>query len=102
MVVLKVLAETTMPDSAVAGGQRINIDLSEWQARVDLAACYRLVALYGMDDIAYPHIPSRVPGSHHHFLVNPHGTMCEEITASTSVRLDGGGKVRSPPATPGN
>src|SRR5260370_5703773 len=96
MVVVKVLAETTMPDSAVAGGQRINIDLSEWQARVDLAACYRLVALYGMDDIVYTHISARVPGSHDHFLINRFGTMFEEITASTLVRIDVDGKVISP------
>ncbi len=85
-----------MPDSAVAGGQRINIDLSEWQARVDLAACYRLVALYGMDDIVYTHISARVPGSHDHFLINRFGTMFEEITASTLVRIDVDGKVISP------
>ena len=96
MVAFKVLAETTMPDSAVAGSQRINIDLSEWEARVDLAACYRLVALYGMDDIVYTHISARVPGSHDHFLINRFGTMFEEVTASTLVRIDLDGKVISP------
>jgi len=81
-----------MPDSTAAGGQRINIDPGEWEARVDLAACHRLVALYGMDDIVYTHISARVPGSHDHFLINRFGTMFEEITASTLVRIDIDGK----------
>jgi ribulose-5-phosphate 4-epimerase/fuculose-1-phosphate aldolase len=85
-----------MPDSTAAGGQRINIDPGEWEARVDLAACHRLVALYGMDDIVYTHISARVPGSHDHFLINRFGTMFEEITASTLVRIDIDGKVISP------
>ncbi|HTR85538.1 MAG TPA: class II aldolase/adducin family protein [Reyranella sp.] len=75
---------------------RPNIDPEEWAARVDLAACYRLVAHYGMDDIVYTHISLRVPGSDDHFLINRFGTMFEEITASSLVRIDLDGKVISP------
>ena len=50
----------------------------EWQLRVDLAAAYRLVALYGWDDLVFTHISARVPGPEHHFLINPYGMMFEE------------------------
>jgi len=69
---------------------------SEQQARIDLAACYRLIALYGMDDIVYTHISARVPGPEEHFLINPFGTMFEEITASALVKIDVDGTVISP------
>ena len=57
-------------------------DELEWQTRVDLAACYRLVDHFGMCDMHLNHISARVPGSHEHFLINPFGMMYEEITAS--------------------
>jgi ribulose-5-phosphate 4-epimerase/fuculose-1-phosphate aldolase len=60
----------------------------EWQLRVDLAACYRLVALHGWDDLVFTHISARVPGPEHHFLINPYGLMFEEITASSLVKVD--------------
>lgn len=63
-------------------------DSSEWQARVDLAACYRLVALYGWDDLIFTHISVRVPGPAHHFLINPYGMLFDEITASNLVKID--------------
>lgn len=64
---------------------------AEWQIRVDLAAAYRLVALFGWDDLVFTHISARIPGPDHHFLVNPYGLMFEEITASSLVKvgLDG-------------
>src|SRR5690348_12245455 len=66
----------------------------EWQRRVDLAACYRLVALFGWDDLIFTHIPARVPGPEHHFLINPYGMMFDEIRASDLVKVDAhGGKV---------
>lgn len=73
-----------------------NAEPTEWQVRVDLAACYRLVAHYGMDDIVYTHISARVPGTEEHFLINPFGSMFEEITASALVRIDLDGRVISP------
>jgi ribulose-5-phosphate 4-epimerase/fuculose-1-phosphate aldolase len=66
---------------------------AEWQARVDLAACYRLVAHYGMDDMFATHISARVPGSHDHFLVNPYGLLFEQVTASNLVKVDLDGTI---------
>jgi ribulose-5-phosphate 4-epimerase/fuculose-1-phosphate aldolase len=65
---------------------------AERAIRVDLAAAYRLVALYGWDDIIFTHISARVPGPEHHFLINPYGLMFEEITASSLVKIDLEGK----------
>jgi ribulose-5-phosphate 4-epimerase/fuculose-1-phosphate aldolase len=70
----------------------------EWQVRVDLAAAYRLVALYGWDDLIFTHISARVPGAEHHFLLNPYGMMFEEVTASSLVKVDlAGNKVTESP-----
>ena len=71
---------------------------SEWKVRVDLAAAYRLVALYGWDDLIFTHISARVPGPEHHFLINPYGLMFEEITASSLVKvgMDGNPVGESP------
>lgn len=60
----------------------------EWQTRVDLAACYRLVAMHGWDDLVFTHISARVPGPDEHFLINPYGMLFEEITASSLVKVD--------------
>ncbi len=67
---------------------RGKVSEEEWQARVDLAALYRLVALYGWDDMIYTHISARVPGPEHHFLINPYGLFFGEITASSLVKID--------------
>src|SRR5262245_4860749 len=69
------------------------ISPAEWQARVDLAAMYRLTALYGWDDLVFTHISLRVPGPEHHFLINPYGFLFEEITASSLVKVDLAGNV---------
>ena len=61
---------------------------TEAEIRVHLAACYRLVALYGWDDLVFTHISARIPGPEHHFLINPYGMMFEEITASSLVKVD--------------
>ena len=67
---------------------RATIGAAEWQQRVDLAACYRLVAMFGWDDLIFTHISARVPGPEHHFLINPYGMMFSEITASSLVKVD--------------
>ena len=67
---------------------RSSVAASEWQQRIDLAACYRLVALFGWDDLIFTHISARVPGPEHHFLINPYGMMFSEITASSLVKVD--------------
>ena len=60
----------------------------EWQLRIDLAAAYRLVAMYGWSDLVFTHISARIPGPEHHFLINPYGLMFDEITASSLVKVD--------------
>jgi ribulose-5-phosphate 4-epimerase/fuculose-1-phosphate aldolase len=67
--------------------------VAEWQARVELAACYRLIAHFKMTDWIYNHISVRVPGSHEHYLINPFGLLYEEITASNLVKVDVEGKL---------
>ncbi len=68
------------------------VSAEEWQLRCDLAACYRLVALYGWSDLVFTHIsaklPASVPGPEHQFLINPYGLMFDEITASSLVKVD--------------
>lgn len=64
----------------------------EWQQRVDLAAAYRLVAMFGWDDLVFTHISARVPGEADQFLINPYGLFFEEITASSLVKVDHHGR----------
>jgi ribulose-5-phosphate 4-epimerase/fuculose-1-phosphate aldolase len=72
------------------------VSAEEWKVRVDLAACYRLVAHYGWDDLIFTHISARVPGQDHHFLINPYGMMFHEITASSLIKVDLGGEIVMP------
>ena len=65
---------------------------AEWQARIDLAACYRLADLFGFSDIIWNHITAKVPGTDH-FLINRHGLRYDEVTASNLVMLDLDGNV---------
>lgn len=64
----------------------------EWAVRVDLAAAYRLVARYGMDDLVQTHISARIPGKPGRFLINPFGWRFAEITASSLIEIDAGGQ----------
>jgi len=66
----------------------MNMSAHESQLRIDLAACYRLVALYGWADLVFTHISVRIPGPEHHFLINPYGLMFDEITASSLIKVD--------------
>jgi ribulose-5-phosphate 4-epimerase/fuculose-1-phosphate aldolase len=68
----------------------------EWQARVELAALYRLVALHGWDDMIFTHLSARVPGPEHHFLINPYGWLFGEITASSLIKVDPEGRAVDP------
>ena len=72
-----------------------SVSSEEWQTRVDLAALYRLVALYGWDDLVFTHISARVPGEDNHFLLNPYGLLFEEIKASDLVKIDLDGNIVS-------
>ena len=69
---------------------------AEWQARLDLAACYRLVDLFGWSDLVNTRITARVPGQHDHFLINPYGLLFDEITASSLVKIDAEGNKVDP------
>ena len=73
------------------------VSAAEWQTRVDLAACYRLIALHGWDDLIFTHISAKVPGTED-FLINPFGLMFHEITASSLVKIDlAGNKLMDSP-----
>ena len=89
-----------MADGALAGvpSLRSQVSAAEWKARVELAAMYRLVALYGWDDAIFTHISMRVPApagepDPHHFLINPYGVFFEEMTASALVKVDLEGQI---------
>ena len=72
----------------------------EWRLRVDLAACYRIIAMHGWDDLVFTHISARVPGPDEHFLINAYGMLFEEMTASSLIKLDlDGNKVLDSPHT---
>jgi ribulose-5-phosphate 4-epimerase/fuculose-1-phosphate aldolase len=74
--------------STTTSDVRGSVSDAEWALRVDLAACYRAVALFGWDDLVFTHISARVPGADGHFLINPYGMLFEEITASSLVKVD--------------
>jgi len=73
---------------AATNDVRDQVSDEEWQQRVDLAACYRLIAMYGWDDLVFTHVSARVPGPNEHFLINAYGLLFEEITASSLVKVD--------------
>jgi len=66
---------------------------AEQRMRVDLAACYRLVAMHGWDDLIYTHISAMVPGEPGHFLINPFGLAFDEVTASNLVKITMDGEI---------
>ncbi len=82
-----------MPASALRiPSRRHEVSDAEWRTRVELAAAYRLAALFKWDDLIYTHISARVPGTEGQFLINPYGLMFEEITASSLIRIDDMGR----------
>src|SRR5499427_637825 len=68
----------------------------EWAVRVDLAACYRLIAHFGWDDLILTHNSARVPGTTDQILINPMGLMFNEITASNLLKVDLDGNLVEP------
>ena len=72
---------------------RERVSAAEWELRVNLAACYRLVARYGMTDLVYNHITARVPGPEHHILINAYGMLYEEVTATSLIKVDLAGNI---------
>ena len=71
----------------------------EWQTRVDLAACYRLIDKFGMSDLIYNHITARIPGAEDQLLINPYGLLYKEVTASSLVKIDVEGNILWKPET---
>ena len=78
--------------TTITSSLKDSVHPDEWQLRVDLAACYRLVALYGWSDLVFTHISAKLPasvtGGEDQFLINPYGLMFDEITASSLVKVD--------------
>lgn len=86
------------PEKLAIPSLQDRVSPEEWQTRVDLAACYRLVADFGWSDLIFTHITARVPGTEDQFLINPYGMMFDEITASSLVKIDlNGNKVDETP-----
>jgi ribulose-5-phosphate 4-epimerase/fuculose-1-phosphate aldolase len=67
----------------------------EWKVRCELAAAYRLAAIYGWTDLLSTHISARIPGTDDEFLINPYGLMFDEITASSLIKVDQNGRALS-------
>jgi ribulose-5-phosphate 4-epimerase/fuculose-1-phosphate aldolase len=78
------------------------VTADEWQVRCDLAACYRLVDMFGWSDLINTRITARVPGAQDHFLINPYGLLFDEITASSLVKIDAHGDKVEPSEAPVN
>jgi ribulose-5-phosphate 4-epimerase/fuculose-1-phosphate aldolase len=72
---------------------RDQVSAEEWETRVNLAACYRLMHEYGMTEMIANHISARVPGTHDQFLINPYGMLYEEMTASSMIKIDIDGNI---------
>jgi ribulose-5-phosphate 4-epimerase/fuculose-1-phosphate aldolase len=86
------------PEKLTIPSMQQRVSPEEWQTRVDLAACYRLVADFGWSDLVFTHITARVPGTEDQFLINPYGMMFDEITASSLVKIDlEGNKIEESP-----
>jgi len=80
---------------------RQDVRESEHRVREELAACYRIVARYGLSDLIYNHITARVPGPDEHLLINPFGMLYEEVTASRLIKIDLAGDVITPSSEAG-
>lgn len=74
--------------AAISASMQSRVSVEEWQTRVDLAACYRLIALHGWSDLVFTHITAKIPGVENQFLINPYGMLFDEITASSLVKID--------------
>lgn len=72
---------------------RERVSPAEWEIRVNLAACYRLMSHFGMTEMIANHISARVPGAHDRFLINPYGLLYDEVTASSLLEIDLEGNV---------
>ena len=87
---------------AVTAIPRTRMSEVEWRTRVDLAACYRLVDLFGWSDLVNTRITARIPGAPEHFLINRVDLLYDEITASSLVKIDSDGNDVDPTDAPVN
>jgi ribulose-5-phosphate 4-epimerase/fuculose-1-phosphate aldolase len=83
----------THQEMARSTEMKTEIGEQEWKARIELAACYRLMARYGYTDLIYNHITLKVPGTQNHFLINPYGRFYSEVTASSLHTIDLDGEI---------
>ena len=81
------------PSIKIVRSVREQVSPAEWEARVELAAAYRLTEFYGMTEMVANHISVRAPGEEGHFLINPYGMLYEEITASSLLKIDLDGNI---------
>ncbi|OWT61799.1 class II aldolase/adducin family protein [Candidimonas nitroreducens] len=86
----------TSPNLAIESA-RERVSPGEWETRVNLAACYRLMSHFGMTEMIANHISARVPGTHDRFLINPYGLLYDEVTASSLLEIDLEGNVHYNP-----
>lgn len=92
-----VTAGFNIPDPTQVDRLEGKVSDAEWKTRVELAATYRLAALYGWTDLVFTHISARLPDEdgEERFLINPYGVMFEEMTASSLVKIDLDGNIKS-------
>src|SRR5262249_18436993 len=87
---------------AIVANRKSEMSHEEWEARVQLAACYRIFDMLGRTEMTFNHIPRRVPGPQRHFLINPYGLWYREVTASNLVKIALDGKLAAPSEWPVN
>ena len=92
--------DTLVDGIGVGASVRGRVAAAEWAVRVELAACYRLVAHYGWTDLTFTHISARIPWTDDQFLLNPFGLYFDEVTASSLIKVDGDGHILSPEGQP--
>jgi len=95
MAAIEGMSGFNIPDPSLIDRLEGKVSDAEWRIRKDLAATYRLCALYGWTDLVFTHISARLPDEdgEHRFLINPYGVMFDEMTASSLVKIDGEGKI---------
>jgi ribulose-5-phosphate 4-epimerase/fuculose-1-phosphate aldolase len=86
------MADTGVLERTEPGSVKDRVSAAEWETRVTLAACYRLMSHYGVNDLTYNHISARIPGEPNHLLINPRDMMFGEITASSLLKYDLAGR----------
>ncbi|MCG8440769.1 MAG: class II aldolase/adducin family protein, partial [Caulobacterales bacterium] len=80
-------------DAAPPDSVQQRVSEEEWAIRQDLAAAYRAFAHFGWDDLIFTHLSARVPGPEHHFLLRPYDLACDEVTASSLVKVGADGEA---------